>query len=98
MSVCNLYSVEEIPGKELIAARRLREGIILKYSTFYEDEREGYTARHYSDAYLNSRIIPARKKAYIGDPLITKQFKTKMFATNYFIRNKNAIFLNYLFK
>ena len=63
-----LYSVEEIPGKELIAARRQREGIILKYSTFYEDEGDAYTARHFSDAYLNSRIAPVRKKAYIGDP------------------------------
>jgi len=70
-----LYSVEEIPGKELIAARGQREGIILKYSTFHEDEREAFTARHSSDAYLNSRIFPARKNAYIGDPFITKQFE-----------------------
>jgi hypothetical protein len=70
-----LYSVEEIPGKELIAARRQREGIILKYSTFYEDERDAHTARYFSDAFLNSRIAPTSKKAYIGDPLITKQFE-----------------------
>jgi hypothetical protein len=70
-----LYSVEEIPGKELIAARGQREGMILKYSTFHEDVREASTARHASDAYLNSRILPVRKKTYIGDPLRTKQFE-----------------------
>jgi len=70
-----LYSVEEIPGKELIAARGHREGIILKYSTIYVDERDAYTARHFSDAYLNSRIAPTIKNAHIEDRLVTQQFE-----------------------